>query len=368
MKNIFIITILILFINIELYSTTVNGRFVVLVNNGSIYSVKVQINTDTGTDDLGGSTIVFNFNNTALSFPVSPQNGVDYTYHNFSGGNYSPATVTLPRLNQIWLNIELNIYNAGTVVATTPLWTDVVTINFTTINPLGNAGLIWQKSSTFIFDGDNATLWINGTFTDENTSPLPVELTSFTATADQNTVNLKWVTKTEVNNSGFNVERKINDGQWNTIGFVEGSGTATESKEYSFTDKDLSTGGSKFQYRLKQLNYSGSYEYSDIVEVEVLPTMYELSQNYPNPFNPSTTIRFSLPEETQLKINIYNMLGELVETLAQGTYEAGYHQVTFSAIGGSASGGNAANLASGMYIYRIESDAFVQVKKMILVQ
>ena len=96
--------------------------------------------------------------------------------------------------------------------------------------------------------------------------------------------------------------------------------------------------------------------------------MYELSQNYPNPFNPSTTIRFSLPEETQLKINIYNMLGELVETLAQGTYEAGYHQVTFSAIGGSASGGNAANLASGMYIYRIESDAFVQVKKMILVQ
>jgi hypothetical protein len=90
-----------------------------------------------------------------------------------------------------------------------------------------------------------------------------------------------------------------------------------------------------------------------------------LYQNYPNPFNPSTIIRFSLPEQTQLKINIYNMLGELVETLAEGIYEAGYHQVKFSAIGGSASGGNASTLPSGVYIYRIESSDFVQVRKMV---
>jgi hypothetical protein len=196
--------------------------------------------------------------------------------------------------------------------------------------------------------------------------PLPVELSSFTATADQNTVDLKWQTKTEVNNYGFNIERKINEGDWNTLGFVEGHGNSNSPKEYNFTDKDLFAGGSKFQYRLKQIDNDGNFEYSDVVEVEVVPSQFELSQNYPNPFNPSTTIRFSLPKETQLKINIYNMLGELVETLAEGTYEAGYHKVTF----------NASSLPSGAYIYRIESSDhstssgqnFVQVRKMILIK
>ena len=142
------------------------------------------------------------------------------------------------------------------------------------------------------------------------------------------------------------------------IGFVEGHGNSNSPKQYSYSDKDLFAGGSKFQYRLKQVDTDGQFEYSDVVEVEIMPAQFELSQNYPNPFNPSTTIRFSLPKETQLKINIYNMLGELVETLAEGTYEAGYHKVTF----------NASSLPSGAYIYRIESSDFVQVRKMVLLK
>ena len=104
----------------------------------------------------------------------------------------------------------------------------------------------------------------------------------------------------------------------------------------------------------------GAFEYSGLLGVEngVQTLDYKLEQNYPNPFNPSTTISFSLPKETYLRLNIYNILGELVQTLADGTYEAGYHTLNF----------NAANLASGMYIYRIESDAFIQVRKMILLR
>ena len=189
-------------------------------------------------------------------------------------------------------------------------------------------------------------------------SPLPVELTSFTSKLLNDKIQLNWVTKTEVNNYGFEVERKTSDEQWGKVGFVTGNGNSNSPKEYSFIDNDLFAGGSKFQYRLKQIDNDGQFEYSDVVEVEIMPTEFELSQNYPNPFNPSTTIRFSLPMETQLKINIYNMLGELVETLAEGNYEAGYHKVTF----------NASSLPSGAYVYRIESSEFVQVRKMILIK
>jgi hypothetical protein len=106
------------------------------------------------------------------------------------------------------------------------------------------------------------------------------------------------------------------------------------------------------------MDFDGSFEYSNIVEVEVIPTQFELSQNYPNPFNPSTAIRFSLPEQTQMKINLYNMLGELVKTISEGTYEAGNYKVNF----------DASDLSSGVYIYRLESEAFVQVKKMVLLR
>ena len=117
-------------------------------------------------------------------------------------------------------------------------------------------------------------------------------------------------------------------------------------------------GGSKFEYRLKQIDIDGQFEYSDVVEVEVVPTQYELSQNYPNPFNPVTTIRFSLPKQTKLKINLYSILGELIETIAEGNYDIGNYKVNF----------NADNLPSGVYLYRIESSFFTQTKKMILLR
>ncbi len=120
---------------------------------------------------------------------------------------------------------------------------------------------------------DNVT--IQGTYTGIGTlcnGPLPVELTLFTATMVKNEINLFWKTETEVNNYGFNVERRINEGEWNNIGFVEGHGNSNSPKEYSYSDKDLFAGGSKFQYRLKQVDTDGSFEYSDVVEVEVVPT------------------------------------------------------------------------------------------------
>jgi hypothetical protein len=237
--------------------------------------------------------------------------------------------------------------------------TKLLTVSMDITNTGLTSGLSWDggaTGNTGFFDAADNT--IVTTLTGSSNIPLPVELTSLTATNNQNAIDLNWQTKTEVNNYGFNVERRINNGEWNNIAFIEGHGNSNSPKEYSYSDKDLFAGGSKFQYRLKQVDNDGTFEYSDVVEVEIVPTQYELSQNYPNPFNPSTTIRFSLPKQTQLKINIYNMIGEQVATIAEGMYESGYHKVTF----------NASNLPSGTYIYRLQSNEFVQVKKMILLK
>ena len=182
-------------------------------------------------------------------------------------------------------------------------------------------------------------------------NPLPVELSSFTAISKPDQIILKWETKTETNNYGFEIERKVSD-QWQKIGFINGNGNSNSPKEYSYADKNP-IGGSKFQYRLKQIDNDGQFEYSDVVEVELVPTEYALYQNYPNPFNPTTTIRYQLPKESKVVIKIYNILGSEVMELLNEQKEAGIYEVEF----------NANNLSSGTYIYKISADNFVQTKE-----
>jgi Secretion system C-terminal sorting domain len=186
---------------------------------------------------------------------------------------------------------------------------------------------------------------------------LPVELVSFSAEINTYTVNLEWTTKTELNNYGFEVEKSINKSSFQKIGFIKGSGTTTLQHNYSFADKNIS-GGTKFSYRLKQIDFAGQFEYSKEVEVEIIPKQYTLYQNYPNPFNPSTTIKFDLPQAEEVNLTVYNILGERIITLVDGLLDAGYHLVVF----------NGENLASGTYFYRFHTPNFVQIKKMLLLK
>jgi len=257
--------------------TTINGRFTVLNATGSDFTVLLQINTNIGTNDLGGATIVFGFDTTFISFTENPVKNVDYIFHNFCGGNYSPATITRPMKNRIWVNIDLpfNNGNNGTPVAVSPEWTDVVTIHFDIVDPNSTASLSWLTTSPFwgIYDADNSTLWETGIFEDF--------LTSIEPTPD-------------------------------------------------------------------------------------LLKSYELSQNYPNPFNPSTKIIYTIPsviasgtKQSQLiTIKVYDILGNEVATLVNEEKEPGIYEVEFSA----------ANLASGIYIYRLHSSEFTDTKKMVLLR
>ena len=193
-------------------------------------------------------------------------------------------------------------------------------------------------------------------------STIPVELTSFTANVVGSNVELNWTTATEVNNQGFKIERSEDNISFSEIGFVPGFGTTTKPKSYSYSDQFANSG--TYQYRLKQIDFDGSFAYSNVAEVEVsLPTEFSLEQNYPNPFNPSTSIQFSLPVDAQVQIEVYNLVGEKVAEVVNKDFSTGSHKVSF----------DASTLTSGIYFYQIDvtgndGKTFSSVKKMTLLK
>jgi len=199
---------------------------------------------------------------------------------------------------------------------------------------------------------------------DEADAPIPVELTNFSATVSNSSVTLHWSTATETNSKGFEIERNMltNGGkeisEWKKIGFVSGNGTSTELNNYSFTDNSLASGN--YSYRLKQIDFDGSFAYywlNETVEVST-PVEFALLQNYPNPFNPVTKIKYAVSIRQYTTLKVYNILGREVATLVNEYQAAGNYEVKF----------DASNLSSGVYFYKLQSGNFVQTKKLLLMK
>ena len=187
---------------------------------------------------------------------------------------------------------------------------------------------------------------------------LPVELTSFTGSVSQNKVELNWQTATELNNQGFEIQRKLENSDWVTIGFRQGKGTTTEPTPYFYEDDISEINSNKLYYRLKQIDFNGTFAYSDEVEVITQPLNFSISQNYPNPFNPTTSINYEIPKTTNVKIEVFDMLGRTVKILTNEEKQAGRYEVEF----------NATSLSSGVFYYRIQAGDFIQTKKMQLIK
>jgi hypothetical protein len=194
-----------------------------------------------------------------------------------------------------------------------------------------------------------------------NAGVIPVELASFTAAMKGNYVNLNWMTATESNNSGFEIQRSADKTNFVTIGTVAGKGTTAEKSYYSFVDKSI--GSDKYYYRLKQNDFDGTSSFSGVVEVNISqPSNYMLAQNYPNPFNPSTVISYQLPADSKVTLKVYDVLGKEITSLVNGYQAAGRYNVKFDA--------GAKSLSSGVYYYRLQvnnlTGGFTETKKMIL--
>lgn len=196
------------------------------------------------------------------------------------------------------------------------------------------------------------------------TSPLPVTMSSFSSIVNKRDVNLYWTTTYEINNSGFEIERKnyTNSSEWMKVGFISGAGTTNSPKNYEFKDVSLNTG--IYQYKLKQVDYNGNFEYFNLNNIVNIgsPDIFGISQNYPNPSNPVSKIDYQLPENGNIKLVIYDLSGKEVNTLVNGNQEAGYYSVKF----------DGTSLASGIYFYRIifqnGGNLYIKTLKLVLIK
>ena len=191
---------------------------------------------------------------------------------------------------------------------------------------------------------------------------LPVELSAFVSVIRDNEVSLNWTTSTEINNSGFEIERSSESSQWTKVGNVAGNGTTSSPSNYEFTDRNLSTG--KYNYRLKQIDFNGNFEYFNLAnEIKIgTPDKFSLSQNYPNPFNPTTKISYDLPFDGKVSLTVFDITGKEVMNLINENKSSGYYEAVV----------NASNLSSGVYFYRLTLEGngnnFVSTKKMMVMK
>ncbi|MBI5402146.1 MAG: T9SS type A sorting domain-containing protein [Ignavibacteriae bacterium] len=228
-----------------------------------------------------------------------------------------------------------------------------------------NSGTNWTVQNSSLVNISNNTITQTGIdgfsrWTAANyNSPMPVELVSFSAAVKGRNIDLKWKTSKEINNKGFEIERKITGGNWLCAGFVIGAGNANGLKEYTFEDKNLNSG--TYSFRLRQIDFNGNYSYHSLngtVEIG-LPIKYNLSQNYPNPFNPTTKIDFALPVESSVSLKIYDLSGKEVKSLINNEMmKAGYYTAEI----------NSGGLSTGVYFCRLIAGNFSSVKKMVLLK
>jgi len=236
------------------------------------------------------------------------------------------------------------------------------TVSSITVNGLISAhtyrAMVLEYNGNPGFEGYNTTTATNNPI--NLLSAMPVELVSFTSSVTENTAILKWVTATEINNAGFNVERTISGSKdlWREAGYVKGKGNSTSAISYEFKDNNLAPG--KYKYRLRQTDFNGNFQYYNLSgEVQIgVPAKYDLSQNYPNPFNPMTKISYALPQDGFVTLKIYDVVGREVKTLVNEFKKASSYSIDF----------NASELTSGVYYYKLSSENFSSVKKMLLIK
>lgn len=334
-------------------------------------------------DATGTGQLIKSFGGTgSFTYPVG-NNGASAVYSpatlNFTSGSFSSAKVGVnvsaskhasntsvtDYLNRNWTVTQTGITGFTCDVSFLYDVSDVVGTE-SNIYVGKYSGIFWELLGQTDYTNHKLdAVGISGfsTFTGGELSAMPVNMASFNASVTKQNVRLNWITASELNNAGFEIQRSNSENvNWSTAGFVKGNGTINSSTSYSFEDKNLAAG--KYSYRLKQIDNNGNFAYHNLntlVEVET-PEKFELSQNYPNPFNPSTKIDYSLPQNGKVTMIIYDVLGKELLRPVSSEHNAGYYTVEISSN----------KLSSGVYFYRLIADmngkSQILTKKMLIIK
>lgn len=346
--------------------------FGVLVVHGSQFRIAPHGTVELGTGTLISMGNLIFFNEGLFQAGEGTLEFSAVTWQNKAGSQFDPGTSTVifnGRGSQDLIIDTASTFSLNNVRFLSP------SVSITGHLVVSGNCEVAEGSSVFVEAGGSLT--IQGTFTGDPSSvqgdgsvTLPVQLTSFTVTAQRLEAILRWSTATEVNNYGFEIERRTasgfrsqasdsNDEPWTVAGFVRGAGTSTIPREYAFRDSRVESG--RYAYRLRQVDLDGSFSYSSAAEIEIGTAAKELTlgSNYPNPFNPETSIEFTLPQTGRATLKVYTMIGQEIGTLFDGIAEGGkIHRVTFSG----------PSLPSGLYFYKLEFGSATIVKRMILLK
>jgi hypothetical protein len=349
--------------------------------NAGVFSFDIYI-VRTGTAlYLGTSDFVLTFNSANFNSPVAlvKQLGVPggriETFYAGGADIISGNRVVLNLAGPAILS-QANFDSRVLVVSNVAPGDLVASVSVSGItNGAGTMGLTWRSASpnnTVVQNYQATSPWnlldvtSNGTYTNPSNQQLPIQLVSFNVNVlSSDGVELLWSTASEINNYGFYVQRSADAKTFTTLpgSFQPGHGTTIEHHDYSYTD--ATAGDVQYFYRLEQVDRDGTITYSESKEAggttgvkEQKPTEFALQQNYPNPFNPTSVIEYSLPSSSHVLLELYNLLGQKIATLVNDVKAPGFYQVQV----------DGANLASGVYIYRLTAGQKTFVRKMALVK
>jgi len=366
-------TFLILYAAFAFGQTQITFTFenVDITNSGQLLEFDVMAEAGAARTKFGDALVYINYSTTAFGMSIVNSITVEkgaliegeleagvalYDIVNTTNNSSSRVAITTS------YNFGSSLPNSANSLPSTPIQYLHLKIQIT--GPPVSSGLSFQESlmNGQQFESDNTKKYSPVIASDTDNTTVPVELTSFTANVGENNVVLNWVTDSETNNFGFEIERSEDEIDFQKIGFVEGKGTTLIPQQYDFVDENLAPG--IYYYRLKQIDLDGAFEYSVAINVTVTqPKEFALEQNYPNPFNPTTTIRYDLPVSSRVVLKIYNILGKEVTTLVDAEQSAGIKTVVWH---GTNNAGE--SVGTGIYIYQIKASDFSKTLKLTLMK
>ena len=349
---------------------------------GSSYKTDVEgiwsVSGTSESDASNGLTMTVGSALTAGNFAVFGNNNTNATSTSDLG-----SVASTVRTGRIW-----QVDESGTVSATIKIDMSDATGDYSTSSSASDYKLLYRSGTSGAFSDAATGSSVSGDVVTFNSvslqdgyyalgstvdNSLPVELTSFELLETRNDgITLQWVTESEINNLGFNLDRKTIITDWSQIASyvthptLQGQGSVSHQTIYTFTDNTVQENES-YDYRLSDVDYDGNVEYHSLqlmgVSSSNIPEQFILYPNYPNPFNPVTTIRYDLSKESFVELTIYDMLGNVVHNLVNANKSSGYKSIQWNATNNQGE-----PVSAGVYLYKIQAGDFVDTKKMILLK